>query len=533
VKDYDYEQSTIKYVLEDNARIAGDKIYLLSQEQNITYGVMNERTNRVANSLLALGVKKGDKVCIIMQNSAEFLYAWYALCKIGAVEVPINHALKGSMLRYIIENSGASVIIVDAELADRVVFIQEELKKVDSIIVVPEFSAQDLRTSPRFRVRQFVEMYDASPDNPPSEVNFFDPMMILYTSGTTGPSKGAILSHAHYILGARTWSEHLKYDEESVLYSCLPLFHANASMLAAVAAMVVKGKYALGKRFSVTNFWDEIRQYGATHTNVIGSIFPLLWRQPPKPNDADNPLKIMAAAPVIPEFREFQKRFNVKLFTMYGTTETGIITLSPFDEEIKPGTCGKALKIYEIKVVDNHGIEVQPRTPGEIVARGKAPYSQMDSYYNMPEATLEAFRHMWYHTGDLGYMDEDGYLYFVDRKKDAIRKGGENISSFEVEEVIGSHPKVADCAVFAVPSQLTEDEVKTVVVLKPGEKMAPEELMGWCEDRMAYFAVPRYVEFRDSLPKTPTLRVEKYKLRAEGITKDTWDRVEAGYKVKR
>jgi len=533
VKEYGFEQRTIGYLLEDKARTIGEKTYLLHQDRKITYREMNENVNRVANSLINLGVKKGDKVCMIMANSVEFLNTWYALAKIGAVGVPINHALKGNLLRYVVENSGASVIVVDADLADRVVFIQDAIGKIETIVVVADFSPDQIAFSPRFSVRRFAEMYAGSPENPPAEVHFYDPLLILYTSGTTGPSKGAVLSHAHYCLGARQWSEHLQYDESSVLYSCLPLFHANASMLAAVAAMAVEAKYAMGKRFSVTTFWDEIRAYGATHTNVIGSIVPLLWRQPPKPDDADHPMKIMAAAPVIPEFKEFQKRFGVKLVTMYGTTETGIVTLSPVDEDIKPGSCGKALSVYEVAIFDDHDVECARNSPGEIVARGKVPYSQMDRYHNMPDATVNAFRNMWYHTGDFGYLDDDGTLYFVDRKKDAIRKGGENISSFEVEEVIGAHPKVLDVAVFAVPSELSEDDVKAAVVVKPGERMTPEELMAWCVDRMAYFAVPRYVEFRETLPKTPTLRVEKYKLREEGITTDTWDRVKAGYKVKR
>ncbi len=303
--------------------------------------------------------------------------------------------------------------------------------------------------------------------------------------------------------------------------------------MAAFGGMLAGATYAMGKRFSVTTFWDETRAYGATHTNVIGSILPMLWRQPPKENDRDNPVKIVNAAPVIPEWKEFEKRFGVKLITMFGATETTIVSYTPFNEEIRPGSCGLPTRHYEVKIFDDYDIECPPATPGEIVVRGNEPYAQMDYYYNMPEATVKARMNLWYHTGDFGYKDEDGYLYFVDRKKDALRKGGENISSFEVEAVIGAHPKILDVAVFAVPSELTEDEVKAVVVLKPSQHMTPEELMAWCEDRLAYFAVPRYVEFRDTLPKTATLRVEKYKLREEGITAQTWDRVKAGYKVKR
>jgi crotonobetaine/carnitine-CoA ligase len=532
MKETSFEQMTIGYQLEEKARTVGDKIYLLYNDQRITYREMNENVNRVANSLMGMGIRKGDRVCLIMTNSVEFVYAWYALGKIGAIEVPINFALKGNLLRYIISNAEASVIIVDRDLLDRIRFIQDELEKVRKVIVVPDRASIEPMT-PRFEVSAFDELYGGSPVNPPSAVNFWDTMRILYTSGTTGPSKGAILSHALYYIGAVEWAKQLHYDERSIVYSCLPLFHANASQLAAVLAIAVEGQYAMGKKFSASGFWDEIRAYGATHTCVVGSIFPLLWRQPPKPDDADNPLKVFATSPVIPEYKEFQKRFGVSVATMYGTTETGIVTMSPFGQDVRQGSCGKALGIYDVRIFDDHDIEVPVRTTGEIVTRGNIPYTQMDAYYSMPDATVKAFRNCWYHTGDFGYKDEDGYLYFVDRKKDALRKGGENISSFEVEEVIRSNPKVLDVAVFAVPSELTEDEVMTAVVLKPGEQMTPEELIAWCEPRMAHFAVPRYVEFRDSLPKTPTLRVEKYKLREEGITKDTWDRVKAGYKLRR
>jgi crotonobetaine/carnitine-CoA ligase len=237
----------------------------------------------------------------------------------------------------------------------------------------------------------------------------------------------------------------------------------------------------------------------------------------------------MNTAPLIPEFEEFEKRFDLKLVTMFGTTETGIVIVSPFGEKIKKGSCGKALKAYEVRIFDDYDVECGPGVTGEIVVRGREPYSQMDCYYKMPEATVKAFKNLWYHTGDFGYKDEDGHFFFVDRKKDALRRRGENISSFEVEGVINSHPKVLESAVFAVPSELGEDDVKAAVVLKKGEKMEPEELISFCNERMAYFAIPRYLEFRDSLPKTPTARVEKYKLREEGVTKDTWDREKAGY----
>ena len=533
MKEYRFEERTVGNLLGDKAKRVGEKVYLLHGDMKMTYRELNDRSNRVANSLLSLGISKGDKVCMIMANSIEFLVAWFALAKIGAVMVPINTALKGNLLKYQIDSSDSSVVVIDSDLIDRVVFIQEEIKKVKTLIIVPDHEGKGTGLGSGIATKNFVHLYDASPETPVSNVHFADPMAILYTSGTTGPSKGALLSHAHYYFIAAQANQYMRYDENSILYSCLPLFHANASAMSALGAVLAEATYAMGKRFSLTTFWDEIRSYKATHTNVLGSIFPLLWRQPPKGDDAKNPLKVMNTAPLIPEFEEFEKRFDLKLVTMFGTTETGIVIVSPFGEKIKKGSCGKALKSYDVRIFDDYDVECGPGVTGEIVVRGREPYSQMDCYYKMPEATVKAFKNLWYHTGDFGYKDEDGHFFFVDRKKDALRRRGENISSFEVEGVINSHPKVLESAVFAVPSELGEDDVKAAVVLKKGEKMEPEELISFCNERMAYFAIPRYLEFRDSLPKTPTARVEKYKLREEGVAKDTWDREKAGYKLKR
>jgi crotonobetaine/carnitine-CoA ligase len=533
MKEYRYEERTIGSILENKARTIGEKTFFLHGDLKITYKEINENANRIANSFLNLGINKGDKVCLLMANSIEFLYAWFALSKIGAVMIPINTALKGNVLRHIIENSDASVIIIDNELLDRVAFIRNEIKHIKTLIIVSSNPNESMGLESNFAIKWFKNLFNGSSKAPTCQVHFYDPISIIYTSGTTGPSKGAILSHAHFYFIAAQSNIYAKYDEDSILYSCLPLFHANALMLSVLAAILAEGRYAMGKKFSLTSFWDEIKTYKATHTNVLGSIFPLLSRQTPKEDDARNSLKIMRASPWMPEFEAFEKRFDLKLMTGYGTTETGIVCVSPIDEKIRPGSCGKPLKAYDARIFDDHDIELGPQSVGEIVVRGNEPYTQMDGYYNMPEETLSRCRNLWYHTGDFGYRDEDGYFYFVDRKKDALRRRGENISSFEVEEVINSHPKVFESAVVAIPSELGEDDVKTVVVLKPGKKMTPEELISFCEDRMAYFAVPRYVEFKDVLPKTATLRIEKYKLREEGITPKTWDRERSGYKLKR
>jgi crotonobetaine/carnitine-CoA ligase len=290
----------------------------------------------------------------------------------------------------------------------------------------------------------------------------------------------------------------------------------------------------MSKQFSLTTFMDEIAACKATHTNVMGSILILLMKQPAKESGARSTLKVVNSVPLIPEALEFERRFGVKLISMFGATETAICIASPFDEETRPDSCGKVLPHFECKIVDDNDFECPPGTKGEIVVRGKEPYNQMAGYYNNPEATLSAWRNLWYHTGDFGIQDENGYFYFVDRKKDAIRRRGENISSHEVEEVINSHPLVLESAAVAVKDAvMTEDEVKIFVVLKPGKSLSPEDLIMYCKDRMAYFMVPRFVEFIDEFPKTPNQKVQKFALRDRGNGDLTWDRENPGIDVSR
>ncbi len=370
MKEYRFEDRSVAYALEDKARRLGDKTLLLHGDLKVTYREVDENANRVANSLLKLGIKKDDKVCLIMGNSIEFVYVRFALAKIGAVMVPVNTALKGNLLKYQIDSSDSSMIIVDHDLIDRIIFIQEELKKVKTIAIVPDYPESKTGLSPAFTVKRFTELYDGSKSKPPADVHFYDPIAILYTSGTTGPSKGAILSHAHYYSVAYQESQYMRYDEDSVVYSCLPLFHANAST-ALQGTILSEGTFAMGKRFSLTAFWDEIRSYGATHTNILGSIFQLLWREPRKEDDAKNPLRVMNSALWRPEFEEFEKRFGLKLITMFGMTETGIVIASPFEEKIRERSCGKPLKAYDVRIFDDNDVELGAHITGEIVVQGK------------------------------------------------------------------------------------------------------------------------------------------------------------------
>jgi crotonobetaine/carnitine-CoA ligase len=379
----------------------------------------------------------------------------------------------------------------------------------------------------------FEEFFNNSEDPVDVKVLPSDALSIIYTSGTTGLSKGALGPHKFWIVCAEKMLEYREGGKDDIFYTFMPFYHFNAQCLTTVTTLVAEAQMVIAERFSASRFWDDARHYGATQFNYLGGVIPILAKQPERPNDTDNPIRIALGAGCPPAvMEEVEKRFGIKCLEGFGMTEIGIPIHVRVNDR-RPGSCGKPMDIYEIKLFDDQDKEVPVGEVGEIVFRPREPFIMMLEYYNMPEKTLEAFRNLWFHTGDLAKKDADGYFYFVDRKKDALRRRGENISSFEVERAVNSHPSVLESAAVAVPSELGEDEVKICVVLKPGATLIPEELIKYCNDRMPYFAVPRFVEFMESLPKTPTDRVEKYKLKQAGITTNTWDREKAGVQVTR
>ncbi len=529
----DISENVIGKLIEGKGRIHKDRVFLFFEDQKITYKQLDFVSNQFARGLSNLGIQKGDKVVLMMQNHPEFLYAWFGTVKLGAVEVPINTAYKGNSLSYIINNSDSKLLLIDAPLLERLLIIRHELTKLNRIVCRGHVD-KAISSSIPVPVISMDELFNNSTDPVTTDVSRRDPSGILYTSGTTGLSKGVVLCHNAFIHLAWLMGKYRQLNPQDVLYTFLPLFHGNAQMLTILCALVGDAQVVLRDRFSASSFWDDIRKYGATQFNYLGAVMTILSKQPPRENDADNPVRIAFGAACSPDvMKHMEERFRLICMEGYGLTEAGIVTHWTVDDR-KIGSCGKVIQdFYEVKLVDDEDMEVPVGEIGEIVVRSKAPFIMMSEYYKMPEKTLESYRNLWFHTGDYARKDEEGYFYFVDRKKDALRRRGENISSFEVEKVINSHPQVLESAVFAVPSELGEDEVKANVVLKPAESLPPEELIGYCNVRMAYFAIPRYLEFVEELPKTPTGRVEKYRLREAGITAKTWDREKAGIKITR
>jgi len=518
-------------VLERQIAQYGNRAFFYFKDREFGYQDFDEAACRVACGLQKMGIGKGDKVAIMLDNCPEYLFLWFALSKLGSVEVPINTAHKGDLLTYMLNQSESCLMVMDSKYLDRVKPILDKTPNITNIVVHDTLR----KGMPKLvkSVADWAHIIDNDGKYDEVEVLWSDPFTIMYTSGTTGPSKGSLMPHNYALFMGEVVIEACEYDESDCLYNALPLFHGNAQVLSLMPALMSGARMVLAERFSASRFWDDIKHYECTEFNYVGSILPILLKAEPRPDDADNPLRLFFGGGAPPDlFEAIERRFGATIIEAYGMSEMGLPLMNTLEER-KPSTCGKPHPDYQVKVVNDDGLELGPDMPGELLIRPIKPYSILLEYYRMPEKTVEAWRDMWFHTGDYLYYDEDGYFHFVDRKKDALRRRGENISSQEVEKVINSHPAVMESAAVAAKSELGEDEVLVCLTLKPGKSLAPVELIAYCEEHMAYFMIPQYLRFMEALPKTPTERVKKYEMREQGVTPDTWDREKAGYKLKR
>jgi crotonobetaine/carnitine-CoA ligase len=516
-------------ILEDKAKLNAGKVALMTAHEQITYDQLEARVNRVGNALAAMGIRKDDKVCVMLPNVPEFLYVWWGNAKLGGVTVPLNTALKGEGLAYIINHSDAETIVLEQRYVPALEDIRGRLHQLKRVIVLGP-QGQQATALPAGAI-DFGALLSAPATSPLQEVWSNDIDSIMYTSGTTGLPKGVIHRHARcyggFVLPVMTG-----YTAQDVVYNPLPLFHIGGQNMV-WTALVADTKVALVERFSASRFWDDVRRYGATFTLFLGAMIPILHKQPSRPDDGDNPLRIaLSAAAPKTIWDAFERRFSVKIVELYSQTEGGFMINTDAQQAGKVGSMGKPAATYDAKVVDDHDRELPPGEVGELLYK-PASSAALTEYYKNPEATAEKTRGGWIRSGDLAYKDADGYFFFVDRKSDFMRRRGENISSFEVEKMLNGHPQILESAAYAIPAELGEDEVMVAIVLQPGARLQPEDLMRYCEAHMAYFMIPRYVRFVAALPKTGTERTMKYQLKAEGITPDTWDREAAGYKIVR
>jgi crotonobetaine/carnitine-CoA ligase len=490
-----------------------------------------------------LGLAAGDRVATLVENSPEALLAWVGTVLGGRVAVPINTAYKGHYLRHQLADSGARVVVVASSLSDRVADVVDGLPELTHVVIVdggtagPGVGSAD-GDAGHVTVHRWDSLLSADDKEPSVTVRPSDLATFIYTGGTTGPSKGCMLSHNYHEALASQIGLCWQRRADDVVWTPLPLYHFNAIATVVVGSLVSGGRGAIYRRFSVSNFWPEMNRVGATITSTLGTMAYLLAHDVDRPEmprsgapEANRTLRLLGAAPMPVEVDEvIRRRFGVTTFSgAYGVTEASLISWQPPGVENRPNAAGVTNDEYfDVRIFDDDDNELPRGTDGEIVVRPKRPHVMFEGYWGRPEDTVATSRNWWYHTGDIGRIDDDNYLYFVDRKADYLRRRGENISSFEVESILMSHGGLADVVVHAVPSQLTEDDLKITATVKEGRQVDPEELFRWCVDRIPYFALPRYIEFRAELPRSPVGRVLKRQLREEGVTSSTWDAEVAG-----
>jgi len=522
----DCKCENLKALIEEKAVKNGDKSFMLFEDQTISYMEIHKESNILANNLHKLGVKKGENVLVFLFNSLEYLVIWFALAKLGAVMVPINTASRSHDLNHIIKDSQSETIILETLLLESYLKVKDQVNIKREIILLNSASDKTHDMIP------FQSLKDGKPDNLRTEIEKYDPLCIIYTSGTTGKPKGVVLPHFSYINSGITIKgyEDLKHGDR--MFSTLPLFHVGAQLLIVIPSMVADIDFVLMRKFSASRYWDQIRKYHCNVAHYLGSIAQMLFLQPEKPNDADNPAERMIGGGVSKQIWEkFEQRFGVTFIEAYGLTEAGAVsTYNPIDR-IKVGSIGLPVAHQRIEIVNERDEILPPYQRGEIVIRPEKPNTMMIGYYKNPDATIDACRNLWFHTGDIAYKDEEGYIYYVGRHAHFIRRRGENVSSEEVEDLINSHPDVKESGVVGVPSEVGDEDVKAYIV--PSKKnLDPSEIIRWCEGKISYFKIPRYVEFLDQLPITATNRIERHKLKELGIG-DAWDQEKSEYKLKK
>ena len=512
-------------ILEKFAASQPDKVFArFADGSQWTYRQTLEITRRTAAGLQALGVRQGDNVHSWLPNGPDAIRVWFGLNYLGAVYVPINLSYRGRMLEHAIRLSGARLMIAHGALVDRLGEIDRS-QLTDLVVLGPEAApVAGLTKHPADRLAPATD----APVAPERPVMPWDLQSIIYTSGTTGPSKGVMSSYLHAWATGTAWDFINGEDRHLVI---LPLFHVGGT--AAVYSMLILGaSVAIVDAFQTDTFWEVITRNEATMVVLLGGMATLLNKRPPSASDREHTLRVAMMVPLLEDAPAFSARFGCEIYTLFNMTEISC----PIVSGLNPtplATCGRPRAGVEVRIVDDNDCEVAQGEVGELIVRTDQPWAMTTGYFGNPEATARSWRNGWFHTGDAFRKDEQENHFFVDRMKDAIRRRGENISSFEVEAEVSSHPEVQEAAAVAVPSALGEDEVLVAIVPQPGGRFDPAQLIGYLVPRMPHFMIPRYVRVLAELPKTPTQKVQKHLLRSEGVTTDTWDREQAGIVIRR
>ena len=519
-------------VMERWCRERPDKEFLVFADggEAWTFRRLHELTVQTALGLQELGVRQGDHVLVWMANSRENLRVFFALGFLGAVYVPLNVAYRGRLLEHAVALSGARLAVVDGDLLRHLAAVDPG--RLERLVVVgaPAEGPGGAHPLPLERYEEVLLPQRGLLTAPARRIEPWDPQQVMFTSGTTGPSKGVLSTYLHLYTnaGPETW---LCVGEDDRFLVQNPMFHIGGTAL--VNSMLVRGaSVAFVERFDTATFWDTVRRTRCTVAFLLGVMSSFLMKAPPSPTDPDNPLRLVFIVPLGDGVATFGPRFGVEVYTIFNMTEVSTPLYSGPNPRL-PGTSGRVRDGVEVRLVDPNDCEVPVGTVGELIVRTDRPWGMNSGYLDNPQATAAAWRNGWFHTGDLFRRDAEGNYFFVDRLKDAIRRRGENISSYEIEAEALQHPAVREAAAIGVPSADSEEEVLLCLSEAEGAVIDPAELIGFLRERMAYFMVPRYLRVLADLPKTPSAKVTKQALRAEGVTADTWDREAAGIRIRR
>ena len=547
-------RTLMRDIIKHKADTLGDKLYLTfirdfdkGIDEKYTYKDMDLLSNRLGNGLMKLGIKKGDGIALMEINSPEFLFTVFATFKLGTYCVMVNVALRGEGLKFIIGHSDASAIIVHWSLLDAILEIKSQVPKIKHLIVDTNEAPADFKL-PEGTI-SFQDIMQAPDDDIDVEIDRDDIVMLMYTAGTTGLPKATVFRQNRLVGGNNVQTlvslsrmPQLFGEPDDTLHTCLPLFHANALYLSSLPCFFTEKPLILAKRFSASRHWDICRKYGITRFNALGAMIPILMKQPERSNDQDHKVReVFSAACPKEVWAAFEERFGVKILEFYAATDGGGFILGNWGtEDVPVGSMGSPAPGTIAEIMDDDGFLLAPEKVGELVflVKENEMKTRKVNYYKDDKSSKNLIQEgkdgqNWFHTGDLAYKDKDGWLFFVDRKKDSIRRRGENIASYSIEKIINLNDKIFESAAYGVKSELGEDEVMVAIVLKPGETMSPTELLDFCQDKMAYFMIPRYIDYVDELPKNEVHRILKRILKGRGVTETTFDREKEGYIVKR
>ena len=500
-------------LLRMSAERYGERPFVIRAEtgETLTYTQFNTLTNRIAHGLTPLGIQRGDYVGIMLPNGIPFLAASYAMKKLGVVEVSINNTMRGLPLTRMINLTGCRTLITTAQFLDPITNVLSDLTSLERLVLVDGLEEAQVRFGKRLQLSSFGALVSDNDSEATQPVRDDETAVILFTSGTTGVSKGCAIPHRSSVRAAESMIEAFDLTEEDCVYSPYPLFHVGAAQYDVLPAMMVGGRAVIRDGFSLSNFWREVCHYQATWFMALGSVQPLLWAQEPCPEETAHNMRFFWGTPLPVDHDAFEARFKLKVARGggYGSTDAGSVALPMWG---KPGA-GKVLDRYEVAIVDEHDDILPQGDIGELVIRPKEPAIMASEYLGMPDRTLKAWRNLWFHSGDLARLDEDGDLHWIARISERIRVKGEMVSGYEIEEGILTHPDVEDCAVIGIPDGRGEEQVKAFITLSSVKPLSLAELQAYCQPRMSRFMVPTVLEILDEMPRTPTGKPAKAELR--------------------